>query len=92
MKVTSSEVEIWLLNPVTQCYFKAVESEKAQLSQMNIESTEGLTNEVLINQLRKWSGYDAALTFILRKIDLLAKYGYIAAEIDDNDNANKPAE
>lgn len=92
MKVTASEVEIWLLNPVTACYFKAVEAEKAQLSQMNIESTDGLTNEVLINQLRKWSGYDAALTFILRKIDLLTKYGFITAEIDNDDNADKPTE
>ena len=92
MEVTPSEVEIWLLNPVTQLYFRAVEAEKAELSKLNIRSTDGLTNEVLINQLRTWSGYDAALTFILRKIDLLAKYGFIAAEIDKDDNADQSTE
>lgn len=92
MKVTPSEVEVWLLNPVTQCYFKAVEAEKAELTKMNIESTDALSNEALISQLRKWSGYDAALTFILRKIDLLAKYGFIAAEIDNNEHADQSTE
>ncbi len=91
LKVTPSEVEVWLINPVTICYFKAVDSEKLQLETMNVESTDGLSNELLVNQIRKWSGYSSALAFISRKLELLSKYGFIAPEVTDNDNADQPA-